>query len=143
MFMLAGCADNESTRVINPNGDSELALLMREMFDDGMRTKQKVLDGQMPAITCDYRGIHTAEATQPEKAASEEFKSFAKAYEVSASEFLMSDPEMMADNYQTMVTACMNCHKAVCPGPMVKIKKMYLSENQLQALSVKDRSGSR
>jgi hypothetical protein len=130
----AGDTANNKSGIINPNGDSELALLMREMHDDGMLTKQQILEGQMPEVKCDYQSMYTIEATEPEKVASVDYKLFGKAYEASVAALLASDEANRASAYQTMVGACMNCHQAMCPGPMVKIKKMYLSEEQIAAL---------
>lgn len=137
-LLLIACGGDTSqnqTGIINPNGDSELALLMRAMFEDGMLTKQQILNRQLPEIKYDYTRIHTAEATQPEKVATIDFKLFAKAYEASASALLTSGTDNRAEAYQAMVAACMQCHQTMCPGPIVKIKKMYLSEEEVQALS--------
>jgi hypothetical protein len=127
-----GCVEEQAAKQsINPNGDSELALLMREMYDDGMRTKQALLDGKDPVVTVSYQEMYTAHATEPEKVARPEYAQYAKHYEESVLAFLTSDPEVRAANYQTMVATCMSCHQAMCPGPMVKIRKMYLSEKEI------------
>jgi len=141
ILLFWGCVDgtvNESdknNRIFNPNGDSELALLMRDMYEDGMQVKQLVLEGRTPQINCDYPRIHTAHATQPEKVATPNFKAFAEAYENSAKRLLAVSGSERHDAYQAMVGACMSCHQSMCPGPMVKIKNMYLSERELQSLS--------
>ena len=46
-FLSNGCGQDESgkNKIVNPNGDSELALLMRDMFDDGMVYKAEMLEG--------------------------------------------------------------------------------------------------
>ena len=41
MTMGTSCADKPKS--LNPNGDSELALLMRAMHEEGMVTKQQLL----------------------------------------------------------------------------------------------------
>lgn len=137
-----GCGSEESkpqgTKIFNPNGDSELALLMREMHDDGMLTKQQILNGETPEVKCDYKTMYSIEATEPEKAASTEYQIFGKAYEASVAALLAADEEHRPTAYQTMVGACMNCHQAMCPGPMVKIKKMYLTEAELAEVKSKD-----
>ena len=124
-------------RVINPNGDSELAVLMRDMFEDGMRTKEQLLNGEMPEIRSNYKHIFEADATEPEKVASTDYLLYGKAYEASVHSLMEADNSSRGEAYQTMVGACMNCHQAMCPGPMVKIRKMYLTDNQLQAMSAK------
>ena len=41
----------EIIHTTNPNGDSELALLMREMFEDGMRIKEQIMKGEEPEVS--------------------------------------------------------------------------------------------
>lgn len=131
-----GCqSDNAPKRIINPNGDSELALLMRAMFDEGMTTKEEILAGNPVKFNIAYEKIHSAKPTEAGKNESTEYVLFAKAYEASVERLRNADDVERPQAYQTMVETCMNCHKSVCPGPMVKIKKMYLSEDELKNLS--------
>ncbi len=111
---------------INPNGDSELALLMRDIFEDGMKAKEKIKKGEIPDLLIDFENIHTANATEPEKAASPTFKVHALSYIQAVNALKNADRNNLEKSHTDMVDACMNCHKALCPGPMVKIKKMYL-----------------
>ena len=111
---------------LNPNGDTELALLMREMFEDGMRIKQEIEKGKMPEILKKFEAIHTAEATEPEKANSETYKNFADAYLTTLKNLEAVNSDELYNAYQGMVQSCMNCHQVLCPGPMVRIKKLYL-----------------
>jgi hypothetical protein len=135
--VLVSCTDSKP-RIINPNGDSELALLMREMHDDGMRTKQQLLDGKPPTIKVKYEKLTTAEATEPEKAASPEYAAYATVYETAVKNFLERRGNDQVESYTRMVDACMQCHQQMCPGPMVKIKKMYLSEKEIALLGLGD-----
>ena len=138
-ILLPGCLDtnsNSGTKIINPNGDSELALLMRDMFDDGLRVKKEMLTGKLPEIKTDYHGIHTAIPTEEGKNASLEYQLFAKAYEASVERFKTAEGNEKPQAYQTMVETCMNCHQEVCPGPMVRIKKLYLSDADLNSLEM-------
>ena len=48
--------------------------------------------------------------------------------------FIAADASNKVAAYQTMVNACMNCHQTVCPGPKVKIKHMYFSEEELASI---------
>jgi hypothetical protein len=136
IWAVALCAcENNAKSSINPNGDSELALLMREMHEDGLRTKQQILDGEEPNIKVKYHQLHTANATEPEKAASAAYKSFAAYYEATVKSLLESNDSNKAASYQNMVDACMRCHQELCPGPMVKIKRLYLSEKEMASLN--------
>ena len=128
-----GCADDANKpKSLNPNGDSELAVLMRNMFDDGMVTRQQIIDGNVPEINVPYTHIHTAKPTEEGKTSSTEYMLFAKAYEAAVERFKAADPSMRVEAYQTMINTCMNCHQKVCPGPMVRIKKLYLPDEHVK-----------
>ena len=107
---------------------------MRNMYDDGMVTKQQLLDGKNPEVKVKFHQIHTAKATQPLEIDLTTFNSFASAYESSVQTFLDSEPAHRAANYTNMVNACMNCHQKVCPGPTRKIKHLYLTESEEASL---------
>ena len=132
IYFAVACTDFDTNteRIVptqsNPNGDSELALLMREMFEDGLRIKEQIEKGEKPDILKKFEAIHTAEATEPEKAASETYKNFADSYLTALNGLQNADSDELFDAYQGMVQSCMSCHQALCPGPMVRIKKLYL-----------------
>lgn len=130
---ISSCGRNEA-KPLNPNGDSELALLMRDMHENGMVVKQQLLAGQNPDLTIDCEKLFTAKPTEPDKIADPRYAGYAKAYESAVKSFRQVHNSDRVGTYQTMVDACMNCHKEVCPGPMVKIKRMYLSEAEMASL---------
>jgi len=109
---------------INPNGDSELALLMRAMYDDAALIKEHIAEGKTPPFGVDHDAILTAHATEPEKAASDEYKAFARIYLETIKQLETAETHEMDQLYDTMVQQCMSCHRALCPGPIVKIKKL-------------------
>ena len=125
MFM--SCAADKPTP-LNPNGDTELALLMRAMYDEGMVLKEDLAQGKNLDLHLKHAKILTAEATEPKKAASPEFKSFADYYLLTVQDLKNNKNPDPHKAYDAMVTACMNCHEAMCPGPIVKIKKMVRDE---------------
>ncbi|MEP6792904.1 MAG: hypothetical protein ABJB16_01150 [Saprospiraceae bacterium] len=125
---------NRKVKSLNPNGDSELALLMRAMYDDGMLTKQALLDGKPPMVNVKYHQLHTAKATEPQKVATPNYDAFANAYESSVESFLESDTVSRVEAYHSMVNACMNCHQTICPGPTVRIKHLFLNETEMASL---------
>lgn len=132
LYFAAACTDvnSNSDRIAptqpNPNGDSELALLMREMFEDGLRIKEQIENGEKPEVLKKFEAIHTAQATEPEKAASDTYKHFGDAYLAAVNRLQNASSEEVYDVYQGMVQTCMSCHQKLCPGPMVRIKKLYL-----------------
>jgi cytochrome c556 len=48
--------------------------------------------------------------------------------EVYARQERSSAPDQVKNGYNLMVEACMNCHRSYCPGPMVRIKKLYITK---------------
>ena len=129
---MISCADSsgiDKRQSLNPNGDSELALLMREMYEDGQRIKQEIKKGRKPEILKKFKEIHTATATEPEKVSTGSYKAYADAYLMSIELLESSEAENVEDRYKALVESCMNCHRAICPGPMVRIKKLFIPED--------------
>lgn len=120
----------EVKRSLNPNGDSELAILMREMYEEAERIKEQVKKGEQPEIKLDHGKILTAHATEPAKDNSKEFKDFAKMYLANLDQLQKANPENVEMVFQSLVESCMSCHQQLCPGPMVRIKKLRVANNQ-------------
>jgi hypothetical protein len=116
---------------VNPNGDSELALVMRHMYEDGMLMKARIEAGEPVTSTVEAEKLLTAHATEPEKVASNDYKNFALSYQSSLDQLLKADAAAAPQLYQNMVKTCMNCHKEFCPGPMMRIKNMWLDKSLL------------
>ena len=108
----------------NPNGDSELALLMRDMYEEALYVKQQVELGKPANIKLDHEKILTAHATEPEKAASDEYKAFAGVYLQTINSLKKANAEDLPDMYANLVASCSTCHEALCPGPLAKIAKL-------------------
>ena len=117
-------SENKIQQSVNPNGDSELAILMREMFDEAESIKQQITNGRPVKLNIDHEKMLTAHATEPEKTASGQYKVFADLYLQSIKNLESAKAKQMDSLYNTMVVSCLNCHKALCPGPLVRIKKL-------------------
>lgn len=124
----------ENKKSLNPNGDSELALLMREMFDEAQKIKKQVQNGEPVETTLDQEKILTAHATEPEKAASPEFKAWAGAYLASLDSLKEAKPENAEKIYRELVNNCLTCHKSLCPGPIVRINKLKMPKQAVNKL---------
>lgn len=120
-------ADRKS-KIINPNGDSELALLMRDMFDEGMLMKTAIMQGKSPRFSFAPEAIFTAHATEPEKVAGEPYQSLGRAYIAAAKALESAAPDERKTFFQGMVHTCMACHEQVCPGPTRRIKRLYYDD---------------
>ena len=121
-------ATNEESAVkpLNPNGDSELALLMRSMYDDGMAMKLAIKNGDAPKSHIDISELYTSEPTVTGKSDTPEYKAFALAYEAAFKDLGEANEDQKTQAYRTLVNSCITCHKTVCPGPIVRIEKMKL-----------------
>jgi hypothetical protein len=128
LAFLFGSCSTENSNSLNPNGDTELALLMRAMYDEGMELKEDLTQGKTLDLHLKHAKILTAEATEPKKAASPEFKSFAEYYLLAVEQLKDKNNPNHEEAYDMMINACMKCHEAMCPGPIVKIKKMVRNE---------------
>ena len=110
----------------NPNGSSELALLMREMQTYSNIAKGDVKNGKKPgAYPVSFDKIYTAEISES-MSKSEYYKSFADLYIMSVKNYATSSPENRVDTYNNMVSACLACHSQHCPGPVPVIKKLRI-----------------
>ena len=110
---------------LNPNGDSELALLMRAMYDDAVQMKAAIERGEQPTPAIDHGEMLTAEATEPEKAASSTYQVWAQSYLQTIQSLKNEDPALVPERYNDMVNTCMACHSDLCPGPKMKIQHLY------------------
>jgi hypothetical protein len=134
LFVLAlicsSCSNDPSkpackAKPLNPNGDSELALLMREMFADGLRIKGQVERGEVPTGLRQFTTIHSAIPTDS-TVKTAEYTAFANAY-LDAALQLETEDSLSVFRFNTMVDQCMNCHTAFCPGPKKRIQKLYIA----------------
>jgi hypothetical protein len=118
----------EKPKPLNPNGDSELALLMRKMMHTSESLKEMIKQGNLPKkFPEEFLAIHTAKPTDSEtKKAS--FDGFASSYVSNMKTLYASPKEELTKNYNAVVTACVNCHSEHCPGPLKAINKLKISE---------------
>ena len=127
LFVLSCATDDSNTAAgnyTNPNGSSELAVLMNDLYREAETAKQKIALGHTPKWSVEAEKILTAAATEPEKAASPEYKAFAVSYLETVRMLKNASPAETPEHFKTMATACMNCHNAICPGPTKRIRKL-------------------
>lgn len=112
----------------NPNGDSELALVMKDMFDQHMKVKKAVMNDEEVDFPIMVGNYHTLDATEPEKVQSTEYKAFAQSYTDLLTQLNDHSDGDIIHSHNAVVQSCMNCHTALCPGPKVKIKRLFIPE---------------
>jgi cytochrome c556 len=111
---------------LNPNGDSELALLMREMMGSASNLKEMIKKGELPEkFPEEFLKIHTAKPTDSDtKKAS--FDGFADNYLTNLQALYHSPKEDLTKNYNAVINACASCHSQHCPGPLKAINKLRI-----------------
>jgi hypothetical protein len=111
---------------LNPNGDSELAILMREFAAYTDSVKQDLLNNRAPRPKPEnLSAILTAKKTD-EAIDKEVYDPLARAYIANVEYFYTSKPEEQIDNYNSMVNACIGCHQNFCGGPIKRIQKLIM-----------------
>jgi cytochrome c553 len=113
----------------NPNGSSELSLLMRDMQKYTNQAKADIKAGKSPApYPAAFDKIHTAKISDGMEK-SDYYKSFGDLYMMAVKNYASSTPENRIETYNNMVAACLACHSQHCPGPVPVIKKMKWEVN--------------
>ena len=115
------------TNAINPNGSSELSLLMRQMHSHAAEARAAVAEKRNVAYPAAFLAINTAQPTDDETK-NEHFEGFSKAYLQMLDNYIASTDENRIKNYNAVVYSCLSCHSSHCPGPVPKIKKLLLPE---------------
>lgn len=122
------CSKDVEISPINPNGDSELALLMRKMYDDADAIK-KLITNNEGNITQEYidelERIHTATPTDA-NVKTPEFEAYTKLM-IEQANALFSSKENKAEGFNSLVNRCVECHQVFCPGPIKKIRKLTIN----------------
>lgn len=137
IFILGACKNEQSEKAkktnqliiseVNPNGDSELALLMRDLFLEADSFRIMIANGEgniNQEFLDKIRKSHDAIPTKPEMKPAE-FDAYNQLLLNEATLLLESDT-LTIDQFNLMVDRCMDCHHSVCPGPTKRIKKLYI-----------------
>lgn len=134
LFVLWSCNSHKTeencsaSSVINPNGDSELALLMREIYNTTDSIKAQAAQNRpvdLEKLKALIANLKTATPTDP-NVHGEVFNGFAEKMSLQISN-LKSDSSFVV-TFNNLVNSCVDCHNEFCPGPIKKINKLRFSE---------------
>ena len=116
--------DNLST--INPNGSSEMALFMRDLSKKCDTNKVRLKNNQPISFNISADKILTAKMTKGHHMDST-YKAFALQF-IDQIKAINNEKsiERQAFFYNAMIQNCTSCHQNRCPGPITKIKKLYV-----------------
>ena len=137
-FLISACSNAEKEQQVNeevitevvdnhPNKDSELALLMRKMYNDADSIKQLIVNDE-GNISKEYidalERIHTATPTDAD-VKTPEFKAYTELM-VNEANVLFSSETNKKEGFNNLVNKCVECHQSFCPGPIKKINKLKI-----------------
>ncbi len=112
----------------NPNGSSELALLMKELYMDMRSMRNDVLAGQLvmnPDILGKIKKLPTATPTE-EDMKPPAFDAFSNVLLDAASKLEKAESSDQIAAYNLTLDRCLACHDQSCPGPIGKIEKLKI-----------------
>ena len=120
---------------LNPNGDSELALLMRELQTNTSIIKneiEKVNFNPSEKSNNEYfakliesrHKLTKAEPSDKNLKSTNTYYNFVKMYNYSVSNFLNNN--IKTNNYNNMINNCISCHQQFCLGTISTINKLKI-----------------
>ena len=113
---------------INPNGDSELALLMRQLHVTTDSLKQLIVtkDGNISnEFIAELERAHRAIPTDP-KVKTPEFTAYNDLIIIQAKAVQAASGENKTKEFNQLINSCINCHLRFCHGIINKIKKLNI-----------------
>jgi hypothetical protein len=131
LLCFCSCSDNkneekETSNAINPNGDSELALLMREMVVFTQKSKEALEKQQtLPSIPENFRNIISAKKTDTTLDTAI-FNGHATIYLRNLELLYQVESVQQIQQFNSVVNACVGCHESFCGGPIKRIRKFYM-----------------
>jgi len=126
---ISSCASSDSNQEnLNTYKQSELAMLMRIMESHGDETRKAIRIGaELPPRPSGIveliqatpsEGMHINEST---------FPIFVKQYQEQIDALYSASIDNQTSTYNALIQTCRNCHVSHCPGPLMKIEKMFIN----------------
>ena len=107
---------------------SELALMMRAMAIHADSVKAAVRrEAELPPFPKTFKNLVKATPTQGMHIDPITFPTFAKDYQTKLDRLYKVKKAERTQAYNALVQSCANCHGTHCPGPLMRIKKMYVT----------------
>jgi hypothetical protein len=111
---------------LNPNGDSELALLMRDMAKLTETNAIALREGkELTPYKGEYTAMKKAERTMHDIDETF-FQGMSDTYLNNMQKLYDAKPEDRIALHNNVVESCQACHNQICPGPLKRIDKMLV-----------------
>lgn len=106
---------------------SEMSNLMKEMYEFNLKTKQDIIDGNIPDEFPEFfLKIYTAELSEF-KSRNETFQAFSKLFIQKQKEIFDTSLTIdVKERFNNAINLCISCHTTECTGPIPKIKKLLI-----------------
>ena len=121
----------KTPKPLNPNGDSELALLMRELQTNtsiiekvNFDSSEKSNNEYFAKLIESRHKLTEAEPSDKNLKSTNTYSNFVKMYNYSVSNFL--DNNIKTNNYNNMINNCISCHQQFCLGTISTINKLKI-----------------
>ncbi len=121
---IPGSPGNLIASSANPNGQSDVAHLMREMLDAMKQRRDTLRTGGEPKTLGDYTKLKCAWPTD-DTTRSAHFDVMADGMLNAIDGF--NQAPTSSEAYNQVVSACLACHQTACPGPMAAIRPLHWS----------------
>ena len=118
--------EKKQDQIVNPNGDSELAIVMRTMMESG-KTMKAEIEGNRPISKYpdEIKAITTAKPTDGMIEDRNVFNGLANYYILTLDSVYLPAADTKKQ-FNHMVKSCVDCHENYCHGPIPAIKKLYI-----------------
>ena len=122
---IPGSPGNLIPSEINPNGASELSVLMRKMVADLREVRQAILNNSPPATYPDDHGRMRCTWPTDSDVRNAMFDGMAKNY-LASYERLVTAQDSHARHFESVLDGCIGCHSNTCQGPIPMIESLRL-----------------
>ncbi len=119
-------ANSCSNKSLNPNGDSELSILMREFAAYSDSVKTDLLNQKEPRAKPENLAAMLSAKKTDENIDKNIFVPFAQSYIANVEYLYTAKPEDRVNAYNSMINACISCHHQFCGGPIKRIQKLLI-----------------
>lgn len=117
----------ETKQSVNPNGDSELAILMRTMMQSGRTMKTEIESSQpISPYPSEIKTMTTAKPTDGMIEDRNIFNGFANFHIATMDSVYLKNTNPKVQ-FNHLVKSCVDCHENYCQGPIPTIKQLYIS----------------
>lgn len=118
---------NRNHQSLNPNGDSELALLMRSMTTY-MEVIKDSLQKEAPIPECptEFGALMVAKETEGMIKDRNHFNAYADQWLSDLNQVCTSSGSQRNKAYERLRSSCLNCHQSYCQGPIPKIQRLSI-----------------